>query len=171
MEIESCFKIGWIVKPHGLKGEVTVMLEDDAPGDFSSIESIFIEQNNRLVPYFIQAISFHGKKAYVKFDDINSAEDAGRISKQSLYIQKALRPTARRGEFYDDEVIDFEVHDEEKGLLGKIREVMQAGPNRLLVVDYNNKEVLIPVNGPFITNINKTKKRVSTSLPQGFLEI
>ena len=82
-----------------------------------------------------------------------------------------MRPKAGRGEFYDDEVIDFEVHDQEKGLLGNIREVMQAGPNRLLVVEHKKKEVLIPVNGPFITSINKTKKRVSVNLPEGFLEI
>jgi 16S rRNA processing protein RimM len=171
MEIDSCFKIGWILKPHGLKGEVTVMLDEDAPEDFSSIESVFIEQNKRLVPYFIKAISTQGKKAFVKFEDIDSVETAAKISKQSLYIQKSIRPKSGRGEFYNDEVIDFEVHDEEKGLLGKIREVMQAGPNRLLVVDYDEKEVLIPVNGPFIASVNKTKKRVLVNLPEGFLEL
>ena len=116
------------------EGEVTVTLDDDAP-ESSSIQSVFIEQNKRLVPYFIQAISAQGKKAFVKFEDIDSVETARKISKQSVYVQKSMRPKSGRGEFYDDEVIDFEVHDEEKGLLGKIREVMQAGPNRLLVVD------------------------------------
>jgi len=94
-----------------------------------------------------------------------------KISKQSLYLQKSIRPKSSRGEFYDDEIIDFEVYDEEKGLLGKIREVMQAGPNRLLVVDYDEKEVLIPVNGPFIASVNKTKKKVLVNLPEGFLEL
>jgi 16S rRNA processing protein RimM len=171
MDIDSCFKIGWILKPHGLKGEVTVMLDEDAPDDFSSIESVFIEQNKRLVPYFIKAISTHGKKAFVKFEDIDTIETAAKISKQSVYIEKSKRPKSARGEFYDDEVIDFEVHDEEIGLLGKVREVMQAGPNRLLVVEYNHKEVLIPVNGPFIESVNKAKKKVSVNLPEGFLEL
>jgi len=171
MEIDSCFKIGWILKPHGLKGEVTVMLDEDAPEDFSSIESVFLEQNKRLVPYFIKAISTHGKKAFVQFEDIDSVDTAMKISKQSLYIQKSVRPKSGRGEFYNDEIIDFEVHDEEKGMLGKVREIMQAGPNRLLVVDYDNKEVLIPVNGPFIASVNKTKKKVVVSLPEGFLEL
>ena len=119
MEIDSCFKIGWILKPHGLKGEVTVMLDEDAPEDFSSIESVFVEQNKRLVPYFIKAISAQGKKAFVKFEDIDSVETAMKISKQSLYIQKSIRPKSGRGEFYNDEIIDFEVHDEENGIVGK----------------------------------------------------
>lgn len=171
MEIDACFKIGWILKPHGLKGEVTVLLEGDSPDDFTSIESVFVEQNQRLVPYFIQEISAQGKKAFIKFEDIDNADEAGKISKQSLYLPKSLRRKAGRGEFYDDEIIDFEVHDEEKGFLGKIHEVMQAGPNRLLVIRWNNKEVLIPVNSPFITSINKSKMKISVSLPDGFLEI
>jgi len=171
MELESCFKIGWILKPHGLKGEVTILLEDDAPLDFSSIQSVFIEQNKRLVPYFIESVSAHVKKAFIKFEDVSSIEDAQKISKHEIYLPKALRAPSVRGDFYNDEVIDFEVHDEDNGLLGKIREVIQVGPNRLLAIDWNGKEVLIPVNGPFITSINKGKKRVSVSLPEGFLEI
>ena len=107
----------------------------------------------------------------MKFEDIDSVEAALKISKQSIYINKSIRPKSGRGEFYNDEVIGFEVNDQEKGLLGKIREVVQAGPNRLLLVEYNNKEVLIPINGPFIESVNKTKKKISVSLPEGFLEL
>jgi 16S rRNA processing protein RimM len=171
MDIESCIKIGWILKPHGLKGEVTVMLERDAPEDLSSLESVFIEQNSRLVPYFVQHISDQAKKAFVKLEDVNTADEAAKISKHALYIEKSLRPKSGKGEFYNDEVVDFEVHEAEQGHLGNVREIMQAGPNRLLVVIHQGREVLIPVNGPFITSVNKTKKRISVTLPEGFLDI
>lgn len=147
------------------------MLEDDAPADISSIGSVFVERNNRLVPYFIQSVSAQGKKAFVKFEDVDTPEAAATISKQALYVPKSLRPKSARGEFYDDEVIDFEVHDNEKGLLGKISDVIQAGPNRLLVTQYQSKEVLIPTNGPFITSVNKKRRRINVELPEGFLEI
>lgn len=171
MDVESCYKIGWIFKPHGLKGEVTVMLEDDAPADFSSIDAVFLEQNNKLVPYFIETVSGQGKKAFLKFEDIDSPEAAKTISKQSVYIPKSHRPKARRGEFYDDEVLDFEVHDRQIGLLGKIDDVIPAGPNKLLSLNYQGKEILIPTNGPFIRTISKTKKRIDVELPEGFLDI
>jgi 16S rRNA processing protein RimM len=82
-----------------------------------------------------------------------------------------MRPKSGRGEFYDDEVIGFEVLDTELGLLGTISEVIQAGPNKLLSVDYQNKEVLIPINSPFISGVNKSRKRITVSLPEGYLEI
>jgi 16S rRNA processing protein RimM len=171
MEVQSCYKIGWIFKPHGLKGEVTVMLEDDAPADLSTIDSVFLEQNNRLVPYFIEAVSGQGKKAFLKFEDVDSPEAAKLISKQSVYIPKSARPKNRRGKFYDDEVIDFQVFDAEMGLLGKIGDVIAAGPNRLLSLEHHGKEILIPTNAPFIKSINKSKKRIDVELPEGFLDI
>jgi 16S rRNA processing protein RimM len=171
MDVGSCFKIGWIQKPHGLKGEVTVMLDDDAPADMSSIDSVLLEQDNRMIPYFIQSISAQGKKAFIKFEDIDSPEAAAKISKQSLFIPKSLRPKSGRGTFYDDEVIGFYVDDEEVGSLGTIKEVVQAGPNRLLLLEYNGKEVLIPVNAPFIKRVNKSKKTIKVALPEGYLDI
>ena len=147
------------------------MLEDDAPNDLSSIDSVFLEQNNRLVPYFIESIAGLGTKVFLKFEDIDSAEAARAISKQSVYISKSLRPKRDRNEFYDDEINDFEVFDTMLGFLGKIDGVVAAGPNRLLSLEHQGKEVLIPTNGPFIKSINKTKKRIDVDLPEGFLEI
>jgi 16S rRNA processing protein RimM len=172
MEIEDYFKIGLIMKPHGLKGEVTLTLEDESPVDFSSLETVFIlGKDNRLVPYFIEASSVRGAKAFVKFDDVNDPETANKISKRPIFLPKSSRPKSGRGEFYDDEVKDFEVWDEQHGLLGKVTDVFQTGANKLLEVDYNGKEVLIPVNSPLILSINKSKKKISVDLPEGFLDI
>ena len=171
MELDKCYKIGWIQKPHGLKGEVTVSLDDDAPDDLSVIDSVFIENNQRLVPYFIQGVSTQGKKAFVKFEDVDTIDDASKIVKQSLYILKSLRPKSGRGEFYDDEIIGFDVHDEALGSLGKVKEIMHAGPNKLLVIASAEREVLIPTNGPFIQSINKRKNQIDVNLPEGFLDI
>ncbi len=159
------------MKPHGLKGEVTVVLEDDAPNDISSLDSVFLEQNSRLVPYFIETVSGQGKKTFLKLEDINSPEAAQQISKQSIYIPRSLRPKLQRGKFYDDEVKGFEVVDYQIGLLGEVDDVVAAGPNRLISLQYQNKEVLIPTNGPFIKSVNKTKRRIEVELPEGFLDI
>jgi len=171
MEIDSCFKIGFIIKTHGLKGEVTISLDEDAPTDLSSIHAVFLEKNKSLVPYFIHSVSIRGRKALVKFEDIASVEEAGKLTKHSIYLQKSARPKSGRGKFYNDEIIHFKVIDQNLGSLGCIVEIMQAGPNRLLVLDHDGKEVLIPVNSPFISRINKTKKEVTVNLPEGFLDI
>jgi 16S rRNA processing protein RimM len=172
MNIDSSYKIGLVLKPHGLKGEVTISLDADAPAtSLVDLESVFLEKDQRLVPYFVESMSIRGIKAFVKFEGIDTPEAAKEISKRAIYLPKSMRPKSGKGEFYDDEVMGFRVHDENLGELGEISAVVDAGSNRLLVLHYLDKEVLIPVNSPFVMGVNKSKKRVNVKLPEGFLDI
>src|SRR5687768_9830948 len=117
MQISDCYKIGYILKPHGLKGEVTISLDSEAPDEIASLETVFVEQNNRLIPHFIQSVSQNGNKAFVKFEDIDTVDMADEISKSPIYLPKSVRPKSEKGDFYDDEIIGFAVHDKEVGFL------------------------------------------------------
>lgn len=169
MNKEDCYSIGYVSKVHGLKGEVTVVLTE--PINFEELDSIFIEVKSNLVPYFIQSFSERPDKAFIKFEEVNSVEQANTIKGCVLYLNKSTRPALKRGSFYNDEVEGFMVLNENNDELGKISEVLQTGPNRFLQLIYQGKEVLIPVNGPFITSVNKSKKLIKVSLPDGFLDI
>jgi 16S rRNA processing protein RimM len=171
MDINACYKIGYILKPHGLKGGVRMSLDAEAPEHLEDVKIFFLEKNSRLVPQFMESISVRGDKAFVKFEDVDSPEAAQSISKSAVYLPKSTREKSGRGEFYDDEIIGFEVEDKLLGDLGTIVEVVSAGPNKLLSVDNRGKEVLIPVNSPFILSINKSKKKIIVELPDGFLEL
>jgi 16S rRNA processing protein RimM len=171
MNISDHYKVGYVMKTHGLKGEITISLNSDAPVDWENLETIFIEKNSQLVPYFIEAISIRNDKAFVKLDDVNTPEQAAMLKGGSLYLSKDSRPKLAKGEFYDEDVIGFEVFDDVQGPLGFVEVVEHAGPNRFLVLSYIQKEIMIPINGPFIKSINKSKKKISVSLPEGFLEI
>jgi 16S rRNA processing protein RimM len=170
MKLDSCYKIGLITRPHGLKGEVTVFLDD--PGvDWDSTKSVFIRTGNSLVPYFIEQLSVQGTKAYIKFEDVTTPESAAQIAKHEIFLPKTARPKSGRGEFYDDEIIGFTVTDATAGAIGTVTDVVTSGPARLLEVKNDKKEILIPIDGPFITSINKSKKKIEVDLPDGFLDI
>jgi len=171
MNIRDYYKVGYIMRSHGLKGEVTISLDLEAPADWENLKSIFVEKKSQLVPYFIEGISVRNDKAFIKLEDVNTAEHAALLKGGSLYLPKDSRPKLAKGEFYSEEVIGFEVFDDAHGPLGFVEDVEQAGPNRFLILSYIQKEVMIPVSGPFIKSINRTKKTVHVSLPEGFLDI
>lgn len=171
MKTDELYKAGFVMRTHGLKGEVTISLDADAPAEWESIETIFLEIKTQRIPYFVEAISVRHNQAFVKFEDVNTPEAAQGLKGSSIYLPKASRPKLSRGDFYHDEVIDFEVIDETLGLLGTVEHIEQAGPNRFIVLSHKTKEVMIPVNGPFIKSINKTKKKITVALPEGFLDI
>ncbi len=169
MDKKSCFKIGYVSRTHGLKGEVTLIITEAINLELQ--KSLFLEIKDNLVPFFIAELSDRGDKAFVKFEDINSIEQATALKGCSIYAEKTVRPKLKRGEFYDDEIIGFQVEDENSQPLGLVTEVVQSGTNRLLAINYLGKEVLIPINGPFINSINKTRKKIVVQLPYGFLDL
>ena len=168
MDAKEGFKIGYVMKTHGLKGEITMATLPESP-DLAGVDTLFLERRQQLVPYFIEALSFRGDKAFIKFEDVDTLEQATELKGASIYLRKTERPKAAKGEFYNDEVIGFEVVDEER-VLGKVKEVVDAGPNRFLSLD-NERETLIPIAGPFIKSVNRSTRKIKVELPDGFLDI
>lgn len=145
------------------------MVDADLPD--AAFDAVFVETDNRLIPYFITNLSVQNNRALLRLEDIDTLEQAQSLIGKSLYLPKTLRPKLGRGEFYDDEIVGFSVDDVTLGPLGTVKEITDAGPNKLIVVQHGEREVLIPVNGPFIQSIVKAKKSILVALPEGFLEI
>ncbi len=169
MRIEDCFKIGYISRTHGLKGEVTAHLDFDL--DFEEVSALFLDLKGSLVPYFPQEVSGTQEKVVIRFEGIDSLDEASKLKGCSIYLPKTERAKSGRGEFYDDEIIGFIVTDESAGELGPVKEVNTTKLSRIITVSFHHGEVLIPVNSPFIKSINKSKKTIAVSLPDGYLEI
>ncbi len=169
MSIEDCFKVGYISKTHGLKGEVTAIFDQDF--ELEELTSVFLEFNGSLVPYFLEDFSDRGDKTFLKFESIDSIKEAELLKGKSVFLPKTIRPKLKRGEFYDDEVVGFIVEDETLGDFGSVSEVESTGLNRLLVIIHNQKEILVPIDSPFIKSVNKSQKRIKLQLPEGYLEV
>lgn len=169
MTFEDCLKIGYISKTHGLKGEVTAVLECEIEWD--NLTSLFLDSKSSLVPYFIERISGNPDKPFIKFEGVQSLEQASQLKGTSIYMLKSHRVKSKRGQFYDDEVVGFKVDDKNFGLLGHIKEIQRLGANRLMVIINGSKEILVPVDAPFIKGLNKTKKSIQVELPDGYLDI
>jgi len=171
MSFDDLFELGYVEKAHGLNGELVIFLDTDYPENYRNAESVFIIDNENLVPFFISEISVSGHKALVKFDDVNSREEAEGLKGTKVYLPLDLLPQLRENQFYYHEVYGFDVSDASVGIIGKVTTVYEMPGDDLLVVASGNKEILIPINDTFITKVDKTKKTIRTNLPSGFMEV
>lgn len=171
MNKESCYEIGFVSKPHGLNGAVSVTLDVDTPLEYQNLESVFLELSGRLVPFFIDKIQIRNNSAIIDFEGINNREDFERVKGGKLFLPLDFLPVLPEHEFYFHEVIGFDVVDKSLGKLGKVSGFNTLGPQPIMVMDYENKEILIPATKEIVIRPYKSEKTIEVSLPEGLLDV
>lgn len=171
MNIDSCFKVGHIIKAHGLKGEVVVELDTDHPIKFSELESVFVEINQKLVPFFIENINLHSKKAILKFEDIDRIEDTQSLIRLPLFLPLEMLPESTEEQLYFSGIIGFKVNDKTLGELGTVKEIYEKQGQDLLSMEYKEKEIFIPIDESIILKTDRRKKILHVDLPSGLVDL
>ena len=171
MDVDQCYQLGHVIKAHGIKGEVGILLDVDFPEHYKNLESVFVEIDQKLVPFFISNITIRKNKAVVKFEDVKDIEAAEALKERSLYLPLDQLPRLKDDQFYYHEIIDFAVVDAMHGRLGLVSGVYSLPGQDLLVVSCNNKEVLIPVKDEIITRVDRKAREIHVKLPEGLLEV
>ncbi len=171
MNIEDSFYIGYITKTKGLKGEVQAYFEFD---DFEELEfdSLFLEINGKLIPYFISSFKLQSNQTgYFFFDDIDSIEKAEKLVRKKIYLPNSKMPEISEEEFRYTDLKGFIVKDEHFGDLGEIIEVHEYPQQFIAVVSYKFREVMFPLNEHIIKSIDEEESIVEVALPEGLMEI
>ena len=171
MDIDACFQLGHVTKLHGLNGGVSIHLDVDYPKDYEKLESVFVELNNRLVPFFVESLRITKDKATVKFEDIDSIEQAQRLIKCRIFLPLAQLPNLESDQFYFHEIIGFRVVDKNLGELGLVKTVYDSPNQDLISMDYKDREVLIPIIDEIVLGVDRKESIIHTSLPNGLLDI
>lgn len=172
MRKEECFYLGKIAKKFSFKGEVLIYLDTDEPELYENLESIFVEYNKNLVPFFIENSSFHKNDFLrVKFEDVDNEEEADAILNHEVYLPLSMLPKLEGNKFYFHEVIGFEIEDKRIGIFGKIVSINDTSAQPLFEVINGNVEILVPMIDQFLVQIDRENKKVIMDLPEGLVEM
>ena len=171
MNTDDCFQLGYVIKPHGLKGEVDIFIDSDFPDSYENMESVFVKLHESLVPFFIEKIRISGEKATVKFENLHTLEEASELKSCTLHLPLEQLPKLDGNKFYFHEVTGFEVIDAQYGAIGKVEKFYDYPGQDFMAVIHKGKEILIPVNDNIITEVNRNEKHLKVTLPEGLLEI
>lgn len=172
MQIKDCFYLGKIVKKYSFKGELLVKLDTDEPEIFKNLESVFISLRNNLIPFFVDSCKLHKSQLLrIKFEDVDTEEDADALLKSDLYLPLSILPTLSGNKFYYHEVTGFTVIDENFGEVGVIDNINDTGAQELFVIDRNGTEILIPLNDQFIKKVDREQKQIIVNTPEGLIDL
>ncbi len=129
----------------------------------------FIYQAGKPIPYFIEELNGFGQHFLLKLESVSDRTKAELLRNKELFVTEE-----NVAKFFKENVKGFEgylVIDKIIGELGTIDQVNEM-PNQFIAsLIFKGKEVLIPLNDSTIVKVEKRKKIVHVSLPDGLLDI
>ena len=174
IEEKNLFEIGKLLKPHGVKGEVTVLFTKP---EFAEIDTkyYFLFLDGMYVPFFVEEFMFNSDvTARVKFQSFNSIEQAATYANTIIFVPnelvEALEPVEEVFDSEWDQFVGYTILDENSSVIGVIREVDSATMNVLFIVVKDGEEMLIPATEDFIVKLDSKKKQLHMKLPEGLLD-
>jgi 16S rRNA processing protein RimM len=172
MEKESCFYLGTIVAKYSFKGELLVKTDSDNINSYTTLKNIFIEIENRLVPYFLQKCLVHKSSLLrIKLDDISDDKTSSGLLKRKIYLPLKFLPSLKGNKFYYHEVIGFDIIDKEIGKVGAIVRINDQTSQHLFEIENKKKRIFIPIHDDLLDKIDRKNKIIYVNLPDGLVDL
>lgn len=163
--------LGKFVATFGLKGELVMVHHLGKKTALKGLEVLFVEvRKDELLPYFIQEVRIkNDQELFVKLEGIDSKETAHKLTQKQLWLpdtefQKYAGKSAPVG------LLGYLLINEGEEL-GEILEVIEQPHQVLCRLEIKGKEVLIPLHAETLEKVDKKKKQVHVTLPDGLLEL
>lgn len=168
--------VATIIKPHGIKGELNVLLADMAEPeiDFAPGACVFIEIEGLDVPFFVaSARSRGGDSLLLTLDEVTDEKEAAQLAGKTLFT------LADPDEIGDDEeeemtagrLIGYEIYDATTDApVGRIEDVTELTADCWYFVIEGSGQ-LIPVVDEMIREIDHESRSILMELPLGLSEL
>ena len=172
MNKADCFHLGYIAKLHGYKGEVSLFLDVTNPLDYVSLDSIFIDLDNHLTPFFIESIKLKQKGfAAIRLEGVTDENTARNLLRKNVYLPEKILHELDGLNFYDHEVVGYKIIDKTHGEVGILERVIDLEVNPLLQVMNGSKEILIPLLDGLVTKVDRDNKELHIQAPEGLIDL
>ncbi|TVR42624.1 MAG: 16S rRNA processing protein RimM [Bacteroidia bacterium] len=174
MKKEECFYLGYIIKTVGIEGELAVFIDVDDPESYEVMESVFVDIDGKLVPFFIEEITIKSTKgdALIKMEEVEDVDGARHLCQRDMYLPlEYLPPLPDEQKFYYHDLAGYTVFDRAGEEIGIVREILDYPGNPVFSIVKADQEILIPVADELIIKINKDKKKIVLNPPEGLLDL
>lgn len=151
--------IAKIGKTHGIQGKLNLQILSHSVDRAISYHPWYIE-NQKTKKWSIiekKCIENLGKKILIKFQEINTKEQASLLTNSFIAIEKNKLDYQKKDEFYWFELVGLNVINQKQNSFGQVKSIINTKANEVLICKRKKREFLIPFINKYIKSINKSK--------------
>lgn len=170
---EDIFKIGQFGKPHGIKGEITLITQSDVLEETDE-PYIICDMDGIFVPFFTENWRYKTDSTIlVKLDGVDDEASAREFTHKEVYfsLDEVDEDDDLVGDMTWDNFIGYLVSDQKLGELGPVTAIDESTINVLMHIDHQGDELLFPAAEELIISADHDKKLLVVNLPEGLLDL
>ena len=155
--------VGYILGPHGVRGEVRVDPRTDVADRFRAGAVL---QCDDIGPLTVTGIRGEVAKPIVQFEGYESRAAAESLGRRFLRVARSESRRATSGAYLWADLLGARVETPEGAWLGVVRELLRAGENDVLVIaDAAGRERLLPMLESVVKTVDLEGGRI-VAVPQ-----
>ncbi len=162
-------KIGYIRKPHALKGEIKVLPLTNNINRYKKLSTLYLLINQEYKKVKIESIKYAPDCIILKLINHNKIEDVETLRGVYIFIDKNEGEPLKEDEYYTQDLIGCYFWYKDK-CLGEVLNMFNSGSCDIFVVNYMDKEVLFPFLNQYIKCIDIKNKKIIINQFEGFFD-
>jgi 16S rRNA processing protein RimM len=155
---EPTVAVGRITRPHGVRGEIAVVVLTEVEGRFADGATVWLEDGR---PLTIESSRPHRDRLLVRFREVPDRTAAEALGTALLVVPQASSPDLPEGSWWDHELIGCRVVTDTGRDLGELADVIHTTANDVWsAIDATGHETLIPVLRDVLADVDVASKRI-----------
>ena len=168
--------VGRIIRPHGLRGELSVEVRTDDPGRRYANGSVLGTDPPQAGPLTVTASRWHSGRLLVSFAEVVDRTDAELLRGVLLTVDAAEVPLPQDpDEFHDHQLTGLTVVTVSGEVVGTVSDVLHYGQDLLSVTPAagtsRREEVLVPFVAAIAVEVDLAAGKVVIDPPPGLLDL
>jgi 16S rRNA processing protein RimM len=158
--VDDLFLIAEVRATVGSSGFILINSFSDFSERFFKLRRVVIEVFGSKKEFFVEKVTRKGENFAIKFEGIDSSDDAQMFVGKKMFVKKVDAVELSENTFFIHDVIGSQVFMNSK-LIGCVEDVLVLPANDVYVVlDAEQKRILVPAVKDFIKNFNPTLKKL-----------
>jgi len=168
----DAIEVGRIAVAWGIKGWFKVLPHSASPEALFSSKRWFLQPAERGAKTFVGTVLLniteakeHSDSVVATAQQVPDRNTAELLKGARIFVSRASFPTPATDEYYWVDLIGLDVVNRETVALGQVRELLQSGPQTVLVLAYEEdgvaKERMIPFVSAYIDTVDLAGRRIT----------
>ena len=162
MSSEDIVTVGRLGRTRGLAGEIYVTVATDFPQRFSDLEQILVKGKDGWDSMKIVSVKYIADRPVLKLENINSPEQAARLTNRELGVPRSQVVDLPEDTFYVFDLVGCDVFEESNDKpLGEVVDVERYPAADVYVVKLTGGEMLrVPAVKQYVKEVDVSGKRI-----------